>query len=100
MNFATLNGTNLHYRSDGPPQGDRKSTRLNSSHSQISYALFRADRDLHSFPTRRSSDLHNLDDDPMTHRLQIAELDYLTGSVAGLTMLAENYVGLPYETFE
>jgi p-hydroxybenzoate 3-monooxygenase len=43
--------------------------------------------------------LHKLDD-PMTHRLQIAELDYLTGSVAGLTMLAENYVGLPYETFE
>src|SRR5688572_8171507 len=33
---------------------DRKSTRLNSSHSQISYAV---DRDLHSFPTRRSSDL-------------------------------------------
>ncbi len=44
--------------------------------------------------------LHKLDDDPMTHRLQIAELDYLTGSVAGLTVLAENYVGLPYETFE
>src|SRR5688572_2059835 len=40
---------------------DRKSTRLNSSHSQISYAVFclkyRAHRDLHSFPTRRSSDL-------------------------------------------
>src|SRR5688572_1542891 len=34
---------------------DRKSTRLNSSHSQISYAVF--PRDLHSFPTRRSSDL-------------------------------------------
>src|SRR5688572_29632735 len=33
---------------------DRKSTRLNSSHSQISYAVH---RDLHSFPTRRSSDL-------------------------------------------
>src|SRR5688572_4244765 len=76
--------------------GDRKSTRLNSSHSQISYAVFclkkkkpsfqyrllllvyrltdviifpasrllwffflcsRVHRDLHSFPTRRSSDL-------------------------------------------
>ena len=43
--------------------------------------------------------LHKLDD-PMSHRLQIAELHYLTGSDAGLTMLAENYVGLPYETFE
>src|SRR4051812_33423437 len=38
---------------------DRKSTRLNSSHMSISYAVFcyRAHRDLHSFPTRRSSDL-------------------------------------------
>src|SRR5688572_28070347 len=41
---------------------DRKSTRLNSSHSQISYAVFCLKRpgdhrDLHSFPTRRSSDL-------------------------------------------
>src|SRR2546430_9372079 len=26
--------------SDGPRRGDRKSTRLNSSHSQISYAVF------------------------------------------------------------
>src|SRR5947207_3126458 len=33
---------------------DRKSTRLNSSHTVISYAVH---RDLHSFPTRRSSDL-------------------------------------------
>src|ERR1035438_2077615 len=33
---------------------DRKSTRLNSSHLGISYAVF---ADLHSFPTRRSSDL-------------------------------------------
>src|SRR5690348_4515849 len=33
---------------------DRKSTRLNSSHPSISYAVHRA---LHSFPTRRSSDL-------------------------------------------
>lgn len=44
--------------------------------------------------------LHKFDDDPMSHRLQIAELDYLTGSAAGRTVLAENYVGLPFETFE
>src|SRR5437660_1183512 len=36
---------------------DRKSTRLNSSHVAISYAVFCHTRDLHSFPTRRSSDL-------------------------------------------
>src|SRR5690625_2334162 len=42
------------------PQQDRKSTRLNSSHVAISYAVFcwyRSQRDLSSFPTRRSSDL-------------------------------------------
>lgn len=38
------------------------------------------------------------DDDAINHRLQLAELDYLTRSVAGRTTLAENYVGLPFET--
>src|SRR5438045_2582303 len=39
-----------------PPQRlDRKSTRLNSSHLGISYAVFC--RAMHPFPTRRSSDL-------------------------------------------
>ena len=28
-------------------------------------------------------------------RMQLAELDYMTNSTAGLTMIAENYVGLP-----
>src|ERR1035441_2587310 len=37
-----------------PKRVDRKSTRLNSSHLGISYAV---SRDLPSFPTRRSSDL-------------------------------------------
>jgi p-hydroxybenzoate 3-monooxygenase len=44
--------------------------------------------------------LHKYDDDPMSRRLQVAELDYLVGSRAGQTMLSENYVGLPYEKFE
>ena len=44
--------------------------------------------------------LHKFDDDPMSRRLQISELDYLTGSEAGQTVIAENYVGLPYEQFE
>lgn len=47
-----------------------------------------------------TSMLHKLDQDPMTRRLQVAELDYLVGSVAGRTVLSENYVGLPYERFE
>jgi p-hydroxybenzoate 3-monooxygenase len=44
--------------------------------------------------------LHKYDDDLMTRRLQIAELDYIVGSEAGRTVLSENYVGLPYESFE
>jgi p-hydroxybenzoate 3-monooxygenase len=44
--------------------------------------------------------LHKYDDDPMTGRLQISELEYLVGSDAGRTVISENYVGLPYEKFE
>jgi len=36
-------------------------------------------------------------DDAFQHRLQLAELDYVTGSKAASTSLAENYVGLPME---
>src|SRR5688572_15106194 len=65
-------GGDRRHRPDGA-RLDRKSTRLNSSHSQISYAVFCLKKktwvihfflyahgdhpDLHSFPTRRSSDL-------------------------------------------
>ena len=43
---------------------------------------------------------HKFSADPFSHRLQLAELDYLTGSDAALTSLAENYVGLPFEDVE
>ena len=42
---------------------------------------------LHTFPGS----------DEFQHRLQVSELDYLVGSKAGSTALAENYVGLPIE---
>jgi p-hydroxybenzoate 3-monooxygenase len=41
---------------------------------------------LHQFPDANAFD----------HRRQLAELDYITGSRAGQTTLAENYVGLPF----
>src|SRR5690606_31459971 len=44
-------------RDPSAPPADRKSTRLNSSHVKISYAVFCYDPALRSFPTRRSSDL-------------------------------------------
>jgi len=40
---------------------------------------------------------HKFSEDPFSRRMQLAELDYLTGSSAALTSVAENYVGLPFE---
>jgi p-hydroxybenzoate 3-monooxygenase len=37
------------------------------------------------------------DEEPLRGRLQLAELDYLAGSRAAMTALAENYVGLPFD---
>ena len=41
--------------------------------------------------------MHKFDDDAFAHRIQLAELDYLTGSEAAQAGVAENYVGLPFE---
>lgn len=48
-----------------------------------------------------TSILHRFsDEDDFSTRMQQAELDYVTGSEAGLKTIAENYVGLPYESLE
>src|SRR5690606_25236491 len=44
--------------------------------------------------------LHTFNDDPFSQRIQRAEQDYYTSTAAGLTTIAENYVGLPYEAVE
>ncbi len=44
-----------------------------------------------------TSIMHKFTDDAFDHRIQLAELDYLCGSRAAMTSLAENYVGLPFE---
>ncbi|MGK7868766.1 4-hydroxybenzoate 3-monooxygenase [Falsiroseomonas sp. E2-1-a20] len=45
-----------------------------------------------------TSMLHRFDgEDRFEHRVQVAELDYVSTSRAAMTTLAENYVGLPYE---
>jgi len=43
--------------------------------------------------------MHKFSDEPLNQRLQVAELEYLIGSNAARTMLAENYVGLPFDKF-
>lgn len=48
-----------------------------------------------------TSMLHNFsDEEDFNSRMQLAELDYVTSSEVGLTTIAENYVGLPYESLE
>jgi p-hydroxybenzoate 3-monooxygenase len=42
-----------------------------------------------------TSMLHSFGEDAFQHRLQLAELDYVTSSRAAATSLAENYTGLP-----
>jgi hypothetical protein len=45
-----------------------------------------------------TSTLHRFpDESAFDHQRQIADLDYLTGSHAAMTSLAEQYVGLPAE---
>ena len=45
-----------------------------------------------------TSMLHRFDDhSEFDRQVQLAELDYVTGSRAAMTALAENYVGLPFE---
>jgi p-hydroxybenzoate 3-monooxygenase len=45
-----------------------------------------------------TSMLHRFHDEtPFHHRLQLSQLRYVTGSRAAATMLAENYVGLPFD---
>lgn len=47
-----------------------------------------------------TSVLHKFSDDGFSQRIQLAELAYYTGSLAGRTTIAENYVGLPYEAID
>jgi p-hydroxybenzoate 3-monooxygenase len=46
-----------------------------------------------------TSMLHRFENETgFTHNIHLAELDYVTSSRAASTMLAENYVGLPFDT--
>jgi p-hydroxybenzoate 3-monooxygenase len=43
---------------------------------------------------------HKFTDDPFARRMQVAELDYLTSSRAGMITVAENYTGVALEAAE
>jgi p-hydroxybenzoate 3-monooxygenase len=51
------------------------------------------------FSSWMTSMLHRFpNEDSFSHNIHLAELDYVTGSRAASTTLAENYVGLPFDT--
>src|SRR5438105_788112 len=71
------------------PSGDRKSTRLNSSHEWISYAVFL--RYIHSFPTRRSSDLGS--GDPVVLYDQLADR-WVISQFAGVSVPTDECIAV------
>jgi p-hydroxybenzoate 3-monooxygenase len=76
-----------HYRTGRPDLLDRYSATCLRRVWQVQRFSWWMTSLLHRFP----------DDDPFRHRLQLAELDYVTSSRAASTCLAENYVGLRLE---
>jgi len=67
---------------------------LNSYSEKCLRRVWKASR----FSWWMTSMLHRFhDEDDFRYRMQLAELDYVTGSRAAATSLAENYVGLPME---
>ena len=75
-----------HYR-------DRSDVGLEHYSERCLRRIWRAER----FSWWFTSMTHRFSDDPFAYRMQIAELDYVTSSKAGMTTLAENYVGLPFD---
>ncbi len=72
----------------------RSDTLLGEYSDRGSRRTWRAQR----FSWWMTSMLHRSDsDNPFDHRRQIAELEYLVGSRAAMTSLAENYAGTPFD---
>jgi p-hydroxybenzoate 3-monooxygenase len=84
--YHILRKTLLHERTD-----------LTARYSEICLRrVWKAER----FSWWMTSILHKFSDDGFSQRIQLAELEYYTGSEAGRTTIAENYVGLPYESID
>ncbi len=76
-----------HYRG-GSPAG------LDGYSARVLDRIWKAER----FSWWMTSLLHTFpDSDDFARRIQRAEFEYLAGSTAAQTVLAENYVGLPFE---
>ncbi len=89
-----LAASDVHYLSEALIQfyqGDRK--RLDSYSARALARVWKAER----FSWWMTKLLHRFPEEgDFGRRMQIAELEYIAGSTAAQTALAENYVGLPY----
>jgi p-hydroxybenzoate 3-monooxygenase len=73
--------------------GDRSSAGIDAYSARALSRVWKAER----FSWWMTNTMHRFPDTgPFGQRMQEAELDYLSRSVAASTSLAENYVGLPY----
>ncbi|EXB67964.1 4-hydroxybenzoate 3-monooxygenase [Acinetobacter sp. 25977_6] len=86
--IAYLSSALIEYYAEGSEQG------INEYSEKCLQRVWKAERFswwmthlLHRFETESEFD----------HKIKQAELSYVLGSIAGKTILAENYVGLPYE---
>ena len=74
--------------------GERSQAGINHYSARCLRRVWKAER----FSWWFTSLMHRFPDDGLIgHKLQSAELDYLVGSRAASTVMAENYVGLPFD---
>jgi p-hydroxybenzoate 3-monooxygenase len=87
--------SDVHYLSEALREfyADKSMAALDGYSQQALARVWKAER----FSWWMTSVLHRFPDtDAFTQKIQTAELDYLVGSQAATTALAENYVGLPF----
>ncbi len=90
-----LAASDVHYLSNGFREyyGEKSSAGIDAYSTRALARVWKAER----FSWWMTSMLHRFPDaDGFNGKIQQAELNYLIGSAAATTSLAENYVGLPY----
>jgi p-hydroxybenzoate 3-monooxygenase len=90
-----LAASDVHYLSQGFREfyAEKSSAGIDAYSARALRRIWKAER----FSWWMTTMLHRFpDSDGFDGRIQTAELDYLVGSTAATTALAENYVGLPY----
>jgi p-hydroxybenzoate 3-monooxygenase len=90
-----LAASDVHYLSEALIEfyGEKSSAALDAYSSRALARVWKAER----FSWWMTKLLHRFPEEgDFGRRMQLAELDYLAGSVAAQTALAENYVGLPF----